>query len=143
MMRGPRRPSARAAHERSGDPMLAVSLGGWAAIIAAAFWARLVAFLAIVCFRLASVLESTKMLIDDVRKETVPLLDGVTTTVGSVNQNLVDVDTALQSVGGIVKSADRVTTVVEQTVSSPLIKVIAFSAGAQRAVKKMQKDRKP
>lgn len=120
--------------------MLAVSLGGWAAIIAAAFWGLLVAFLAIVCFRLASVLESTKMLIDDVRKETVPLLDGVTTTVGSVNQNLVDTDAALQSIGGIVKSADRVTSVVEQTVSSPLIKVVAFGAGAQRALRKKSKD---
>jgi len=121
--------------------MLAVSLGGWAAIIAAGFWALLVAFLAVVCFRLASVLESTKMLIDDVRKETVPLLDGVTTTVGSVNQNLVDTDAALQSIGGIVKSADRVSSVVEQTVSSPLIKVVAFGAGAQRALRKMSKDR--
>jgi hypothetical protein len=120
--------------------MLAVTLGGWAAIIAAGFWALLVAFLAVVCFRLASVLESTKMLIDDVRKETVPLLDEVTTTVGSVNRNLVDTDAALQSIGGIVKSADRVTAVVEKTVSSPLIKVIAFGAGAQRAFKKVQKD---
>jgi hypothetical protein len=120
--------------------MLAVSLGGWAAIIAAAFWALLVAFLAIVCFRLASVLEATRALIDDVRKETVPLLDEVTTTVGSVNKNLVNVDGALQSVGGIAKSADRITTVVEQTVSSPLIKVIAFTAGAQRAFRRMKKD---
>jgi len=120
--------------------MLAVTLGGWAAIIAASFWALLVAFLAVVCFRLASVLESTKMLIDDVRKETVPLLDEVTTTVGSVNRNLVDTDAALQSIGGIVKSADRVTAVVEQTVSSPLIKVVAFGAGAQRALRKPRKD---
>ena len=120
--------------------MLAVTLGGWAAIIAASFWALLVAFLAVVCFRLASVLESTKTLIDDVRKETVPLLDEVTTTVGSVNRNLVDTDAALQSIGGIVKSADRVTAVVEQTVSSPLIKVVAFGAGAQRALRKSRKD---
>ena len=120
--------------------MLAVTLGGWAAIIAAGFWALLVAFLAVVCFRLASVLESTKMLIDDVRKETVPLLDEVTTTVGSVNRNLVDTDAALQSIGGIVKSADRVTAVVEQTVSSPLIKIVAFGAGAQRALRSTRKD---
>jgi len=120
--------------------MLAVSLGGWAAIIAAGFWALLVAFLAVVCFRLASVLESTKMLIDDVRKETVPLLGEVTTTVGTVNQNLVETDQALQSINGIVKSADRVTSVVEQTVSSPLIKLVAFGAGASRAFRKMGKD---
>jgi hypothetical protein len=45
----------------------------------------------------------------------------------------------MQSAGGIVRSADRLTTVIEKTVSSPLIKVAAVGAGASRAIRRMRK----
>jgi hypothetical protein len=117
----------------------AVSLGGVAAIILAAFWALLVLFLALVMVNLFRVLESTKMLIDGIRQETVPLLGEVRTTVSSVNKELERADGVMESAGKIAKSAERLVGVVEQTVTSPLIKIMAVGAGASRAVRRLRR----
>jgi len=116
-------------------------LGGTAALIAAIVWAVLVVFLSLVFVNLFRVLESTKMMIDDLRKETVPLLHEVTGTVSGVNRELDRVDGMLESAGKIAKNAERISSVVEQAVSSPLIKVAAFGAGASRAVRRLRKDK--
>jgi uncharacterized protein YoxC len=115
------------------------SLGGIAAIVFAAFWAVLVLFLGIVLVNVFRVLESTKMLIDGIAKETVPLLSEVTVTVSTVNTNLEQVAGATKAAGNIVRSAERVSKVVEQTVSSPLIKIAAAGYGFSRASKKVRK----
>ena len=59
----------------------------------------------------------------------------------SVNKELDRVDGMVESAGNIVKSAERVSKVVEQAVSSPLIKIIAFGAGASRAARRFRKDK--
>lgn len=115
------------------------SLGGIAAIVAAFVWLVLVLFLGLVFVNLFRVLESTKMLIDGIRQETVPLLGEVKTTVVGVNKEMDRVDGMLDSVGKIAKNAERISSVVEQAVSSPLIKVIAFGAGASRAARRIRK----
>jgi uncharacterized protein YoxC len=118
--------------------LLALAGGDWALVILAAFWALLVLFLALVLVNVFRVLESTKMLIDGVRTETVPLLGEVKVTVQNVNRELDRVDGLLASAGNISKSVERLSAVVEQTVSSPLIKVAAFSAGAARAMRRFR-----
>jgi uncharacterized protein YoxC len=118
-----------------------ISVGGVAGLIAAVAWAVLVLVLGVVFLNLFRVLESTKLLIDGIREETVPLLSEVKTTVSGVNRELDRADGLLESAGNIAKSAERVANVVEQTVSSPLIKVIAFGAGASRAVRRLRKDK--
>jgi len=60
--------------------------------------------------------------------------------VSGVNRELDRVDTVLDSAGRISKSAERITVVVEQTVSNPLIKFAAFAAGASRALKRVRKE---
>jgi uncharacterized protein YoxC len=120
-------------------PVVAVSLGGIAAIVFAAFWAVLVLFLGIVLVNLFRVLESTKTLIDGIAKETPPLLSEVTTTVTTVNTNLEQVAGATKAAEHVVQSAERVSRVVEQTVSSPLIKVAAAGYGFSRASRKVRK----
>jgi len=124
---------------KGADVVAAISVGGVAGLIAAIAWAFIVLFLALVLVNLFRVLESTKMLIDGIREETVPLLSEVKTTVSGVNKELDRADGLLESVGNIAKSAERVAHVVEQTVSSPLIKVVAFGAGASRAVRRLRK----
>jgi uncharacterized protein YoxC len=116
------------------------SAGDISLIVLAAFWGLLVAFLAAVLVIMVRVLESTKMLIDGIRGETVPLLGEVKTTVSGVNKELERVDTIMDSAGKMAKSAERITVVVEQTVSNPLIKFAAFAAGASRAFKRVRKD---
>ena len=119
--------------------MLIASIGGIAAMIAALAWFLMVLFLGLVMVNLFRVLESTKMLIDGIREETVPLLGEVKTSVTSVNKELDRVDGMLESAGKIAKSAERISSVVEQAVSNPLIKVIAFGAGATKAVRRLRK----
>jgi uncharacterized protein YoxC len=116
-----------------------ISAGGVAAIILAAFWAVLVVFIALVLVNLFRVLESTKMLIDGITQETVPLLGEVKTTVAGVNKELDRVDGMMESAGKMAKSAERIVAVTEQAVSSPLIKVAAFGAGTARAMARLRK----
>ena len=112
--------------------------GDWALIVLAAFWGLLVLFMALVMVNIFRVLESTKMLIDGIRTETVPLLSDVRVTVQGVNRELDRVDGLLASAGNITKSVERLSSVVENTVSSPLIKVAAMGAGAARAMKRFR-----
>jgi uncharacterized protein YoxC len=121
--------------------MVAISAGGVAAVIAAAFWAILVLFLALVMVNVFRVLESVKVLLDGIREETVPLLGEVRVTVRSVNRELDRADTLLESAGNVARSAERLSSVVEQTVSSPLIKIAAFGAGVSRAFRRVRKER--
>lgn len=112
--------------------------GDIALIVLAAFWGLLVLFMALVLVNIFRVLESTKMLIDGIRTETVPLLAEVQVTVKGVNRELERVDGLLASAGNITKNIERLSSVVENTVSSPLIKVAAMSAGAARAFRRFR-----
>src|SRR5438105_1835612 len=109
-------------------------------MVLAAFWGLLVLFLALVLLTMFRVLESTKMLIDGIRSETVPLLGEVKHTVEGVNKELERADTIMESAGRMTRSVERITVVVEQTVSNPLIKFAAFAAGASRALKRLRKE---
>jgi uncharacterized protein YoxC len=115
------------------------STGGDIALIGLAVgWLFLVVFLAIVLFSTFRVMESTKLMIDGIKDETVPLLSEVRVTVTNVNKELERADAIVEAAGRIAGSASRITTVVEQTVSSPLIKVAAFAAGATKAIQKLR-----
>lgn len=118
-----------------------LALEGWevAVIVAAAVWGVLVIFLAVVLLNTFRLLESVKTLVDGVRQEAVPLLGEVRTTVSSVNRELDRVDGIVESAGKVARSAQRVTSVVEQAVSNPLVKFIAFSAGASRALRRLRR----
>ena len=109
--------------------MIAMSAGGVAAIIAAVVWAVVAVFISLVMVNVFRVLESLKLTIDETRGQTMPLLGEVRATVQEVNKELDQVDGALGSVKGIIKNAERLSSVVEQTVSSPLIKLAALGAG--------------
>jgi hypothetical protein len=119
------------------------SLGGIAAIIAATVGALLMLvatfFLAISLFRFGTMIESVRLLVDGVTNETIPLLSEVTTTVRNVNRELDTLHVVTESTGHIVKSVERLTSVVEQTISSPLIKIAAAGYGFSRATRKARK----
>jgi uncharacterized protein YoxC len=117
------------------------ALADSAAIVAAIAWAFLVVFLSILLFNAAVAVRHTSTMIDDVRKETIPLLHEVTETVKGVNKELERVDGMLESAGKIVKNAEKLSGVVEQAVSSPLIKLAAFGAGASRAFRRLRKEK--
>jgi uncharacterized protein YoxC len=107
--------------------------GDVALIVLAAFWGLLVLFLCIVLVNTFRVLESTKMLIDGIREETVPLMREVKTSVEKANRELDRVDGMLVATGEIVGRVQRIAGLVEQAVSSPLTKLIGVGAGVRAA----------
>ncbi|MGZ8612843.1 MAG: DUF948 domain-containing protein [Actinomycetota bacterium] len=107
--------------------------GDVALIVLSAFWGLLVLFLCVVLINTFRVLESTKMLIDGIREETVPLLTEVKGSVERTNRELDRVDGVLVSAGEIVQRVSRLTGLVESAASTPLVKLISMGAGIRKA----------
>ncbi len=112
--------------------------GDVALIVLAAFWGLLVLFLCIVLLNTFRVLESTKLLIDGIREETVPLLTEVKGSVERTNRELDRVDGMLVSAGTIVGRVERISGLVEQAASGPLVKIISVGAGLSKAASRFR-----
>lgn len=122
--------------------ILATGTGDLALMILAGFWALLVLFLCYLLVKTVTVIQSTQMLIDGIRQETVPLLSEVKGSVERANRELDRVDGMLVSAGEIVTRVEKLSGLVEQAASSPLIKVISFGAGLRKAASKFSGGKK-
>lgn len=111
----------------------AIDGGDIALIILSAFWGLLVLFLCVVLINTFRVLESTKLLIDGIREETVPLLSEVKGSVERTNRELDRVDGMLVAAGEIVGRVQKITGLIEQAASGPIVKLISFGAGLRKA----------
>lgn len=112
--------------------LLALSAGDTALIILAAFWGLLVLFLCVVLINTFRVLESTKMMIDATREETVPLLREVRGSVERTNREIDRID-------GVLERVERVSGLVEQAAASPLVKIISVGAGLRKGVSRFRR----
>ena len=111
----------------------ALNGGDVALIVLSSFWGLLVLFLCIVLINTFRVLESTKILIDSMREETVPLLREVKGSVERTNRELDRVDVVLVATGEIVGRVQRISGLVEEAVASPLVRIVSMGAGLRRA----------
>lgn len=120
--------------------MLAVSLNArdWAIIAIAAFWGLAVIVLSILVVNLFRVVSSLKALVDGVTQETVPLIHDLGATVKGVNREIERVDGIMASVQTVTKNVETISHAVQAAVSNPLVKALAFAAGARRAAKKFK-----
>ena len=116
--------------------LLALSGGDIALIILAAFWGLLVLFLCVVLLNTFRVLESTKMMIDATREETVPLLREVRGSVERTNREIDRID-------GILLRVENLSGLIEQAASSPLIKIISVGAGLRKGASRFRKQKPP
>jgi uncharacterized protein YoxC len=121
--------------------MLGLTGGDLALIILASFWGVLVIALCVVLLNTFRVLESTKMTIDAMREETVPLLREVKTSVEKMNREIDRVDTMLQSGTQIVGRVEKLTGLVEEAAASPLVKLLSFGAGLRKGFAKVGKSK--
>ena len=110
----------------------------WAIIIAALFWGLLVLALCVLVARTVRILDEVVVTVRGVTERTLPILDGVNESVSGVNVELARVDTIVAGVQSITATTDQLVSVVHATVSNPLIKAAAFTAGAARASKKLR-----
>ena len=102
---------------------------------AAAFFFVVVAIAAAYAlFKAGGTLERVDMVLADVDREAVPLLQKAGTTLDGVNANLGNVDQITKDVADITDKIDGLATAVEGAVSTPARKAASFSAGVQGAV---------
>ena len=99
--------------------VVAVTGSETALLIMAAFWAVLVVVLCIVLIGSYNVLTSTKITIDTMREETVPLLREIKTTVEKTNREIDRVDTVLASAGSVMGRVERISGLVEEVAVRP------------------------
>ena len=116
--------------------------GDIALIVLAGAWALLVAGLIYVLVGTQGVLQSTKILIDTMREEVVPLLREVHGTIERTNRELDRVDGMLESAGVVMGRVEKLSGLVEQAASSPLVKVISMGAGIRQAASRVTGGRK-
>jgi len=119
--------------------VLALTGGDTAMIVLASFWGLLVLALCVVLLNTFRVLESTKMTIDAMREETVPLLREVKISVEKTNREIDRVDGMLESAGEIVTRVEKLSGLVEEAAASPLVKLISFGAGIRKGVAKAKR----
>ena len=121
--------------------LLAMS-GDTALTIVAVFWALLVLGLLVVLLNTFRVLESTKMTIDTMREEVVPLLREVKGSVERANRELDRVDTMLISATEVVGRVEKLSGLAEQAAASPLVKIISVGAGLKKGFSRARGGRK-
>jgi len=113
--------------------------GDVALIVLSAFWGLLVLFLCVVLLNTYNVLTATKMLIDGIREETVPLLTEVRNSVVKTNREIDRIDGMLQSADNIVGRVEKISGLVEQAVTSPLVKIVGLGAGLRGAASRFRR----
>jgi uncharacterized protein YoxC len=116
--------------------VLALTGGDWALIVLAAGWVLLVLFLSFVLLNTFRVLESTKMTIDAMREETIPLLREVKTSIEKTNREIDRVDTMLDHANAIVGRVEKLSGLIEEAATSPLVKLISLASGLRRGFSK-------
>ena len=116
--------------------VVAMTGGDWAMIILAIGWVVLVGGLLFVLLNTFRVLESTKMTIDAMREETIPLLREVKTSVEKTNREIDRVDVLLDNANSIVGRVEKLSGLVEEAASSPLVKIISIASGLRKGFSK-------
>lgn len=110
-----------------------MSGGDIAGLIAAGVFAVLVALLAIPVWKLGKVFDELRGAIRSLSDDTTPLIDEVTTTVSTTNEQLRKVDGITANVSDATANVSALSSLVAATVGSPLIKIAAFSYGVRTA----------
>jgi uncharacterized protein YoxC len=118
--------------------------GQAAALIAALAFVALVAFLAMVLAKVAAILSEVQMALNDVRKETMPLLKEVRTTVVTLNVEMDRVDGIMAAAESAATSVSNVAKLVTAATANPIIKGMALLSGAGVGLRSLRrKHREP
>jgi len=109
-------------------------VGGVAALICAISFALLMLALIIVVLKLSRTMAITNNILDDIRKETVPLMGRLQTTIDHINNEMGYVDGVLKSAEKLATRANSMTQAAQSLVTSPLVRVLSLGLGVQRAL---------
>jgi len=120
---------------------LTIKSGDVAAIVAAAVSAATIVVLLIVLASVVRTMKTMRVMLEELRSQTLPLLEQARTTVGQATAELERVDTLLGTAESISATVDSASRLAYLTFSNPLIKVLAFFTGTSRAFRRLRRRR--
>jgi predicted PurR-regulated permease PerM len=85
-------------------------------------------------------LRSLRAAVEQLQRDTIPLVANLQTTVRRANEDLERVDRVLESVESISVTVDSASRLAYLTFSNPVVKGLAFASGTARAVRRMRRD---
>ena len=109
-------------------------MGSVAALICAISFALLMLALIIVVLKLARTMAITNYILDDIRKEAIPLMARIETTIDHINNEMGYVDGVLKSAEKLAARANSMTQAAQSLITSPLVKVLSLGLGVQKAL---------
>ncbi len=109
-------------------------MAGVAALICAISFALLMLALLVVVLKLARTMAITNRLLNDIRKETLPLMGRIQTTIDHINNEMGYVDGVLKSLENVAARVNSTAQAAQAFVTSPLARVLAMGLGAWRAL---------
>jgi ascorbate-specific PTS system EIIC-type component UlaA len=122
-------------------PLLLADMTGGdvAAIIVACLTAVLVAFLCVALTTLNKTMRVMRETIEQLRRETVPVVVDMRETVQRANLDLDRVDNVLNSAESIGATLDSGSRLLYLAFSNPIIKALAVGAGTARAARRLRR----
>jgi predicted PurR-regulated permease PerM len=118
-----------------------MSAGDWAAVVLSIVAAIAVVGLLFALSALVRTLATLRTTVDELRQQTIPLVDDMHTTVRQANNDLVRVDALLESAESISSTVDSASRLAYLAFSNPVIKALAFAGGTGRAIRRVRRNR--
>ena len=113
--------------------------GEVAALIAAVAGVVLVVALLFTLASLTRTLTVLRASVDDLRRETLPLVSHLHTTVQQANAELTRVDHLLGTAESISETLDSASRLAYLAFSNPMVKAMAFATGTARAARRLRR----
>ena len=112
-----------------------------AAVVVAVASALALAVLVGAVFALTRTLRQLRVAVDDLRRETLPVVAELRGTVAQANVELERVDSLLGTAESVTSTVDSASRLAYLAFSNPLIKALAFASGTGRAARRLRRSR--
>ena len=116
-----------------------MSASDLAAIIVAVASVAVVVLLVFVVVSINRTLTTMRLSIEEVRRETMPVVDELRRTVTTANAELQRLDGLIDSASSVTATVDSASHLAYLAFSNPLIKLIALAAGTSKAAKALRR----
>ncbi|MEA3056876.1 MAG: hypothetical protein QOD30_2308, partial [Actinomycetota bacterium] len=88
---------------------------------------------------LTRTLTAVRLSVEELRRETLPVIDELQRTVTQANSDLERLDTLLDSATSVTNTVDSASQLAYMAFSNPVIKTIAFASGTARAARALRR----
>jgi uncharacterized protein YoxC len=115
-----------------------VTPGEFAATVASVAAAILVVGVLFAVGSLIRTLATVRVAVDDVRRAAVPLLTDMHSAVRQADGELVKAETLLETAQSLTGTVDSASRLAYAVLANPLVKVLAFASGSNRALRRLR-----